>query len=184
MDNEGTTVFNPEHVLSTMVRFIFFILSSLVILSYMIGGLTFLVDVVYPLSLKIVVFCVCLGLIVGLVTLIRNSSRRVSALTFWIMGTIVGFHLWLYSLIVVSTLWGAGWAFVGLCILGVGNVPISLLASLFMRDWNALGTVVLLIVVLLVFRGVGIAIGVWWTQTIIMEYEKKQKYIDIAPDIL
>ena len=57
-----------------------------------------------------------------------------------------GFTLWVWGLLLTYDLWGAIAVLVGLVLLGVGVVPIAMLATLFKGMWLTLGELVLLTV--------------------------------------
>ena len=57
-----------------------------------------------------------------------------------------GFTLWVWGLLLTYRLWGAIAVVIGLVILGVGVIPIAMLATLFKGMWLTLGELVLLAV--------------------------------------
>ena len=63
-----------------------------------------------------------------------------------IASLVFGFTLWVWGLLFTYHLWGAIAVFIGLFLMGVGVVPIAMLATLFKGMWSTLGELVLLTV--------------------------------------
>ncbi|MBK3665052.1 DUF4339 domain-containing protein [Bradyrhizobium diazoefficiens] len=67
-----------------------------------------------------------------------RKTRVVSAIGFFSSSYIFGTCLWMIGLLTAYFYWGLKSIIIGMCMFGVGLVPVALLASLFNSDWTAL----------------------------------------------
>ena len=65
-----------------------------------------------------------------------RKTRGFAGMAFYFWSLAAGLQLWLASLLVVLELWGIVAAIIGLCMAGVGVLPIALVASLFKAEWS------------------------------------------------
>jgi hypothetical protein len=75
---------------------------------------------------------------------IPRRTRGVSAVALFIASYVFGATLWMEGLLLTLSIWGLGAVIVGLLILGIGVVPIAMLASLLKGMWWPLIELVLL----------------------------------------
>src|SRR5262245_25542560 len=125
------------------------VLSGLFLLALpviLIFGLIWMSVIVWPwlgpaffLTLGISVF------ILAPLAVIRRT-RGFSAAGLMIASYVFGACLWITSLLLTWALWGGIAAFIGLIVLGIGIVPVALLAALFRAQWWNLLDLVMLIV--------------------------------------
>jgi hypothetical protein len=71
-------------------------------------------------------------------------TRRFAAKGLFYASGIFGMTLWIWGLILTYDLWGGAAVLVGLVLLGVGVVPMAMLATLFGAMWPTLGRLLLL----------------------------------------
>src|SRR6516225_1687774 len=83
--------------------------------------------------------------ILGPLAVIRRT-RGFSAAGLMIASYVFGVCLWITSLLLTWALWGGIAVFIGLIVLGIGIVPVALLATLFRAQWWNLLDLVMLIV--------------------------------------
>jgi len=72
--------------------------------------------------------------------------RGFAAMGFLISSFVFGVILWILSLLYTLDTWGAVAAIIGIFLMGVGIVPVALLAALFHADWSSIGSLAILIV--------------------------------------
>ncbi|WP_316189869.1 MULTISPECIES: DUF4339 domain-containing protein [unclassified Bradyrhizobium] len=68
-----------------------------------------------------------------------RRTRIISAVGFFSSSYIFGICLWMMGLLSAYFYWGLKSIIIGMCLFGVGVVPVALLASLFNSDWSAIG---------------------------------------------
>ena len=92
------------------------------------------------------------GVALGIVTLVFlpllpfRKTRAFAGVGLNFASVMFGFTLWVWGLLLTYRLWGAIGVVIGLVILGVGVIPIAMLATLFKGMWLTLGELVLLTV--------------------------------------
>ncbi|QHP70445.1 hypothetical protein EI171_26040 [Bradyrhizobium sp. LCT2] len=67
-----------------------------------------------------------------------RRTRIISAFGFFSSSYIFGTCLWMMGLLSAYFYWGLKSIIIGMCLFGVGVVPVALLASLFNSDWTAI----------------------------------------------
>jgi hypothetical protein len=68
-----------------------------------------------------------------------RSGRGFAAICYIIVSYVFGITLWMYSLIVAYALWGTAGIVIGLLLMGVGVVPVAIVAALLHGEWFAIG---------------------------------------------
>ena len=86
-------------------------------------------------------------------------TRGFSAVGFLIASIAFGAILWLWGMAYTYTVWGLFGVIVGLVLLGVGVVPVAMLAALVHGDWGNLGMFVVTAVITFGFRGLANWLG-------------------------
>jgi hypothetical protein len=84
-----------------------------------------------------------------------RRTKAYARLGLLIVACTFGVILWLGSIELLYVAWGASAVFTGLCLLGIGVVPLAFLAALFTSDWSGL-----LVVLVLLASAAGIAFAV------------------------
>lgn len=72
-----------------------------------------------------------------------RPARSFSSAGLMISSYVIGLALWVWALILTYVLWGLWAVVIGLFFMGVGIVPIAMLATLFKGMWPQLGQLVL-----------------------------------------
>jgi hypothetical protein len=75
-----------------------------------------------------------------------SKTRAFAAMGFLISSFVFGVILWILSLLLTLELWGMLAAIIGIVLMGIGIVPVALLAALFHADWSSIGSLAMLIV--------------------------------------
>jgi hypothetical protein len=128
----------------------------LLAISFGIDGLAWLSVKALPWLLPIAWICLTVCILLLLPLAVPRRTRGHAAAGMILLSYPIGLTTWFFALLVTYSLWG-GWAvLVGLVILGVGVVPIALLASLFGAEWGYLVALTLLTVATFAFRGGGV----------------------------
>ena len=68
---------------------------------------------------------------------------------------VIGFSLWVWSLIVAYALAGVFWIIVGLLFVGIGVIPIAMVAAALNAQWSVAGQMLIGIIVVYTLRVVG-----------------------------
>jgi len=89
-----------------------------------------------------------------------RKARGLSATGLMIASFVFGLTLWVWGLLLTYNLWGAIAVFIGLFLMGIGVVPIAMLATLFEGMWMTLGELILLTVLTFGTRATGAWVAV------------------------
>jgi hypothetical protein len=93
---------------------------------------------------SIYAFLACLFILVPLA--VFHPTRGFAGTGLYIASYLFGLSLWMTSLLLAYTLWGITAVFIGLCIAGVGVVPVALLATMFNGFWAAFFSLILMLI--------------------------------------
>jgi hypothetical protein len=74
-----------------------------------------------------------------------HQGRPSAALGMRYCSVIFAIVLWVQGLVLTYNIWGGGAVLLGLVLLGVGVVPMAMLATLLAANWTALGQLLLLV---------------------------------------
>lgn len=114
------------------------------LIALFIHGGAWLGEKIYPW----LAFISGLALIIVIVALlplaIFRRTRDLSSMGLLFASYVFGITLWVWGLLVTYNLWGAIAVFIGLFLMGIGVVPIAMLAALFKGMWPTLGELVFL----------------------------------------
>ena len=75
-----------------------------------------------------------------------KRARGFTSVTIFVISYIFGISAWMDGLLVTLSAWGVVAAIIGLCIGGVGVVPLGILAALFHGQWERLFELIILVV--------------------------------------
>lgn len=81
------------------------------------------------------------------------STRGYSAVGFMFASIVFSTILWLWGMAYTYSVWGMLGVIVGLVLLGIGVVPVAMVAALIHGDWGTLGIFVVAGIVSIGFRG-------------------------------
>jgi hypothetical protein len=101
---------------------------------------------IYPWLVKISGITILVSIFILLPSAIFKKSRGFAAVGLLIASYIMGITLWVWAFILTYMLWGGIALIIGLCFMGVGVVPIAMLATAFNTEWAILGQLILLLV--------------------------------------
>ena len=107
--------------------------------------------VLWPLVLLI--FCTTLVLL--LVGSISKSSRSFVGKATTVLSYPVAFTVWLWGFLLVFIAWGWLGVIIGLVLLGVGVVPLGLIALILDGVWSGVGQMVLAVALVMAMRYAG-----------------------------
>jgi len=85
-----------------------------------------------------------------------RKGRGLGGLGLCLSSYVIGFSLWVWSLIVAYSLAGVFWIIVGLLFAGLGVIPIAMVAAALKAQWSIAGQMLLGLVVVLALRAIGI----------------------------
>ena len=102
---------------------------------FLIRGGANIADKIYPFVHYIGSIVLIIDIVILLPLSFIKKTREVAAIGFLISSYIFGLGMWLYSFIITYSLWGGLAVFIGVIMMGVGVMPIALIASLFNGLW-------------------------------------------------
>jgi hypothetical protein len=111
-----------------------------------------------PALLVVATFVFLLDVALLLLSVIR-PLRRISGPTLFATSYLFGGILWLYGLVFTYSLWGFLGVFIGLLVLGIGVVPVGMVATLLNGLWEPFFSLLLLVIVTFGFRMGGVALA-------------------------
>jgi len=116
------------------------------------GGL-WLTQTVYPLLIIIYAIALIVCVVIFLPLSLFQKTRAFSSIGILISSYIFGVTVWVWSFLLTYMLWGMLGLIIGLFIMGVGVVPVAILATLLNGEWSAFFQLVLLLVLTFGTRG-------------------------------
>lgn len=117
------------------------IAALLLIAFLLIWGIAWVSDKVLPTLNLIMEILLGVLLVVGLPFLFSRKTRGYVGVGFVWWSYLCGLSLWLLCLLVCLNLWGVVAAVIGLCVVGVGVLPVAVLAALFKGEWLLLSAI-------------------------------------------
>ena len=109
---------------------------------YLFSGITLIVNIIVFLPMALI-----------------RKTRGWAGLGIYFSSFIFGINLWFLGLLITYFFWGALVVFIGLFFMGIGVVPIGILASIFNGEWEALGVLIGLIALTFGTRIAGLSIA-------------------------
>lgn len=126
----------------------------LVVLFFVKGGVWLGVKILPWLSL-IIWPVLAIDILIILPLGIFKKTKEVSAIGLVVSSWVYGLTLWFWALLLTYSIWGAVAVFIGLFILGVGVVPIAMLATVIEGQWSILGQLMFLLFLIFGSRALG-----------------------------
>jgi len=134
-----------------------FVLAASVILGLLfILGAAWLTAKLYPVLLVLATLTTEVCILILLPLSLFRKTRSFSGLGFFLCSYFLGLTLWAWGLLITYNTWGILAVFLGLCFLGVGVVPLAILATLFHGMWSTSGNLILLLIVTVGIRSLGL----------------------------
>lgn len=96
----------------------------------------------YFLGLARITFAVVVAILLPMTAFHRTQRFAASGLIN--AAALFGITLWVWGLVLTYNLWGGGAVLVGIFLLGVGVVPLAMLATLMAQMWQTFGQLILL----------------------------------------
>jgi len=85
----------------------------------------------------------------------HHKTQRFAASGLIQASSLFGLTLWVWGLLLTYNLWGGGAVLVGVCLLGVGVVPMAMVATAIAKMWPTFGQLILLSVLAFGTRRIG-----------------------------
>ena len=99
---------------------------------------------VYPWLVAVNAVTVALVVLIFLPLAIFRRTQGFSGLAILISSYVFGLTLWVWGLLLTFSIWGFIAVFIGLAVMGIGVVPIAMLATLFNGMWSTLAELLVL----------------------------------------
>ncbi len=132
--------------IGALVGFLLICVAGLVVIGLLIGGVGWVSDRLFPWFAKVSSIAVLLLIFVLLPLSAIRKTRGFAAAVILCLSYLFGDTVWMQGLLTTLHIWGVGAVVLGLCFLGVGVVPIAMLATLFHGLWSQLGALIVLAV--------------------------------------
>lgn len=125
------------------------------ITSLLLKGGAWLGEVIYPWLSLIFGIAFWVSMLILLPLAFFRKTRLFSGTSLYVISFIFGAHLWITSFLITYNTWGIIAVIIGILIMGIGVVPIAMLATLFHGEWSTLGQLVLVLILTMSSRIVG-----------------------------
>ena len=135
----------------------FFALVILIPVLFILGSV-WVAENILPWLTPIMWLVLVFDIVILLPLTIFKRIRGYAGIGLFISSYIFGFTLWLFGLLLAYFLWGFLAVFIGLALVGVGVVPVAMLATLLNGEWGLLGQLVLFTVITFGVRFFGLYI--------------------------
>ncbi|NOZ83903.1 MAG: DnaJ domain-containing protein [Epsilonproteobacteria bacterium] len=154
----------------SILGFLFLIGIFLIAIMLLKGGL-WLSTKIYPWLVIITNLALVVSIFILLPLSVLKKTRRIAGSGMILSSYAFGATLWVWSLLLTYTLWGGVALIIGLFIMGVGVVPIAMLATTLNTLWSQFGQLVLLLVMTIGARIFG--------TYLVISYEKQREFDDM-----
>lgn len=132
------------------------LVAALTLVSLFLFGAAWISDKVLPVLNVIFAFTFFLLLLIVLPLSFLRRCRGWCGVIFVYWSYLCGLVLWMFSLLVTLNLWGIVAAIIGLIFVGVGILPVAILATLFKGQWSLLLQLILQFALLIGSRAFGL----------------------------
>ena len=119
-----------------------FLLAALSLPFIFIHGAVWVSERVLPLMQNVIVYAV-LACILMIPLALIPSTRAWAAIGYTIASYVFGAATWMFGLLITYELWGGVAVFIGLCFVGVGVVPMGIVAAAIDGYWPVVGSLAL-----------------------------------------
>jgi hypothetical protein len=123
--------------------FIGLALVGVLISLFIIKGGVWLGKTVYPLSILLTQLAFAASIFVFLPLSFIRRTYGLSSGGLFIASMVIGVGIWIWALLLTYHIWGAVGVFVGLFMMGVGVVPVALVATMVKGMWGIFGQLLL-----------------------------------------
>jgi len=124
----------------------FAILFGLIFLAVLFTqGITWFGNIISSLMPPVFFITILVSILIFIPMALLRKTRGYAAIGFLISSYIYGLILWFSCLLITYDYWGGVGVAIGLFLMGIGIIPISLLAMLLHADWATLGGTLLMI---------------------------------------
>jgi hypothetical protein len=151
-----------KETLSNMGAYAFGLIILLAVLAlpvlFIAGGVV-LGEKILPWLVSLSALTLGLNIVILLPLALIPPTRPWAGLGFFISSYVFGLTGWFMGLLLTWILWGGMAVIIGLFIMGVGVVPIGMLATLFNGMWAELGLLVLAVVLTFGLRILGMTLA-------------------------
>lgn len=117
---------------------------------------TWVAENIYTITSRITGWAFVVSLLIALPLAIPKAIRPWSGVVFVLASLIFALHLWLSCFLTLVSIWGKVGVVIGVFLLGIGVIPLSLIASLLTGSWKVFGGLLLLVIITYAMNQVGI----------------------------
>lgn len=130
-------------------------LGILFLVTFFVEGGVWLGDKILPWLFTLTWMVFGIDFLIVLPLGIFEKTKGISAVGLYISSYIYGLTLWFWALLITYFAWGFLAVFIGLFVLGIGVVPIAIVAAIFKGEWGTAGAVIVLVVLTYGSRSLG-----------------------------
>ena len=130
-------------------------IGGLVLLVMLVRGTPWIAENFYPWTVQAAEIALYFVVPTCSVLACFRKGRGIGGLGLSLSSWIIGFSLWVWSLMVAYSLAGVFWIIVGLLFAGLGVIPIAMIAAALNAQWSIAGQMLLGVIVVLALRAIG-----------------------------
>lgn len=122
-----------------------FLIGILIYAIYLIKGGVYISEKALPWLSQAMWYVLMVDIFFLLPLSTLRKRKAISSAGFLVSSYVFGATLWFWGLLLTYFIWGGIAVFIGLFLLGIGIVPIAILATAFTGEWTTTGQLLLLI---------------------------------------
>lgn len=124
-----------------------------------INGLTWIARVVFPLTIWLTQIALAIFIFILLPLSFIRRTYDFSAIGILIVSYVVGASIWIVAFMETYRLWGTWGLVIGLVFMGIGVVPIAILAMLFHGMWAQSAQLVIAALIVIAIQAYSFHVG-------------------------
>ena len=148
---------NSLNAIGCFIVYIAAIVGCFLVLGLIVTGGAWLAIKILPILIVVAVGLFVFNVVVCLPMALFKKTKEFSGKALFLSSYIYGALLWLACLVITFKLWGWFGIVVGLLLLGIGLVPIAIVATIIGGLWGVLLNIIILLVVIWLARMIGLS---------------------------
>jgi len=113
---------------------------------FVIKGVVWIGEKVLPFLMSLTSLLTAISVFIFIPMMIFKKTRKWAGGALAFSSLLFGLTLWIYSALVAYMLWGFIGLVIGLFMMGIGVVPVALLAALFSGEWTIIGSIIYMLI--------------------------------------
>lgn len=129
-----------------------YVAGIILLVAALFKGLPRIAGFIYPLTVLVGSFCLFVVLPLSLILAVFRKTRGVAGIAILLSSEIWAFGLWVNALLIAYALAGVAWLVIGVVFVGLGVIPVAIIAAMIKGHWSLAGQLVLSGILILIAR--------------------------------